>query len=448
MKRMIFLLVMLLLSITTVSRISSQTTQKVGDWAITLERRWWDTTFSYVNVKALAVANGVVFAGTPGENWNNSMPVAPLYISKDTGKTWIPRGKANGLDLPLNTVWSLCAIDSSTVLLGAGGGIYKTTNGGDSWVRIYNEPSSYVTMIRKTHGDTIFASGSRLIRSIDNGNTWAIVDSSVVMGITETPSGVLVAAAGHMATPERAKGILRSTDGGNTWYFSNDGLPSKNVVDVSAWPSGFSPEVYGVTMVNGAVYSPDEGKTWMPMPQSAGINLVEGEVVKATSSLGVFIGGYGGYDGISPLYWSRTGGLSNWVAIDLNPRRVDVGCLEEFNSNILLIGTWDGVWIARFDHLTSVQESSVQPSNFRLFQNHPNPFNPTTTIEFQIPERVFVKLSIFNTLGQEIETFVNEEKQAGTHRIQFNGSNLSSGIYFYRLETSKFVETKKMILLK
>jgi hypothetical protein len=69
-------------------------------------------------------------------------------------------------------------------------------------------------------------------------------------------------------------------------------------------------------------------------------------------------------------------------------------------------------------------------------------------IEFALPERTFVKLSIFNTLGQEVEVLVNEEKAAGTHRLVWNASSYPSGVYFYRLETSKFVETKKMILMK
>ena len=442
-----FLSMMLLLSIMGIGKISGQTIQKVENWTITLERRWWDTTFSQVNVKALAVANGVIFAGTPGENWNNSMPVAPLYISKDTGKTWIPRGKESGLNLPLNTVWSLCAIDSSTVLLGARGGIYKTTDGGNSWLKVYDMQGAVT--IQRMYGDTVFVGGSELIRSTDNGRSWTkVLDTPYVARITETPSGVLIAASPNWPWPELAKGILRSTDGGNTWYFSNDGLPNKNVVDVSAWPSGFSPEVYGVTMVNGAVYSQDEGKTWIPMPQSAGINLVEGKVVKATSSLGVFVGGYGGYDGISPLYWSRTGGLSNWVAIDLNPRRVEVECLGEFNSNILLIGTNDGMWVATFYNVTPIRESSSQPSTFQLFQNYPNPFNPTTTIEFSLPERSFVKLTVYNALGQEVAVLVDEEKSPGKYAVTFDASKLSSGIYFYRLETPKFIETKKMILVK
>ena len=84
----------------------------------------------------------------------------------------------------------------------------------------------------------------------------------------------------------------------------------------------------------------------------------------------------------------------------------------------------------------------------RLEQNYPNPFNPSTTIKFSIPKKSTVKLTIYNQLGELIQTLVNEEKSTGTYEIAFNGQDLVSGIYFYRLNAGDFVETKKMILLK
>jgi len=83
-----------------------------------------------------------------------------------------------------------------------------------------------------------------------------------------------------------------------------------------------------------------------------------------------------------------------------------------------------------------------------LSNNYPNPFNPTTKISYTIPERSNVSLKIFNLLGSEVASLVNEEKSAGTYEIEFNAANLSSGIYFYRIQAGAFVETKKMILLR
>jgi len=85
---------------------------------------------------------------------------------------------------------------------------------------------------------------------------------------------------------------------------------------------------------------------------------------------------------------------------------------------------------------------------FTLDQNFPNPFNPNTLIKYSIPKSSQVSLKIFNTLGQEMESLVNEEKQAGTYEVNWNASNLQSGVYFYRIQAGSFIETKKMILLK
>lgn len=90
----------------------------------------------------------------------------------------------------------------------------------------------------------------------------------------------------------------------------------------------------------------------------------------------------------------------------------------------------------------------MQPNHIELYQNYPNPFNPSTTIRYSIPERSLIKIYIYNTLGEEIKRLVIEEKFAGSYEVNFDGSDLSSGIYFYRLESNKYSYTRKMILLK
>jgi len=88
------------------------------------------------------------------------------------------------------------------------------------------------------------------------------------------------------------------------------------------------------------------------------------------------------------------------------------------------------------------------PSEFSLDQNYPNPFNPTTIINYSLPKSAFVKLIVYDVLGRVIKTLVDEEKSAGNYSVQFNGSNLSSGVYFYRLTAGNFISTKKLVLLK
>ena len=104
---------------------------------------------------------------------------------------------------------------------------------------------------------------------------------------------------------------------------------------------------------------------------------------------------------------------------------------------------------------TSVNEM-IMPSGFVLNQNYPNPFNPTTMISYSLPIRSYVSIDIFDALGRNVAALVNEEKPAGKHEIQFNAKNLSSGIYFYRIQVHQTSsgqsaissETRKLVLLK
>ncbi len=94
------------------------------------------------------------------------------------------------------------------------------------------------------------------------------------------------------------------------------------------------------------------------------------------------------------------------------------------------------------------QISRSIPERFILYQNYPNPFNPSTTIKFSIPQASFVTLKIYDILGREVTSLVNEEKPAGNYNVEFRGSNISSGVYFYRLQAGSFTETKKFILMR
>ncbi|MCU0332388.1 MAG: T9SS type A sorting domain-containing protein, partial [Ignavibacteriaceae bacterium] len=92
--------------------------------------------------------------------------------------------------------------------------------------------------------------------------------------------------------------------------------------------------------------------------------------------------------------------------------------------------------------------SSENPTEYKLEQNYPNPFNPITTIQFSIPEREYVRLEIFNSLGEKVSTLVSEELNAGSYKFDWNAESFSSGIYYYALATSGFSKTRKLVLLK
>lgn len=91
---------------------------------------------------------------------------------------------------------------------------------------------------------------------------------------------------------------------------------------------------------------------------------------------------------------------------------------------------------------------SISPGSYELAQNYPNPFNPITTISYSLPKDGLVKLRVFDITGREIATLVNESKVAGSYQVNFNGSNLSSGVYFYKIDVGSFSEVKRMVLVK
>jgi hypothetical protein len=88
------------------------------------------------------------------------------------------------------------------------------------------------------------------------------------------------------------------------------------------------------------------------------------------------------------------------------------------------------------------------PRVYLLYQNYPNPFNPSTIIGYQLPAGVYVVLTVYDVLGREVETLVNERQTAGSHYVEFGGRNLPSGVYFYRLDAGRYHDTKKLLLLK
>ncbi len=94
------------------------------------------------------------------------------------------------------------------------------------------------------------------------------------------------------------------------------------------------------------------------------------------------------------------------------------------------------------------QISTILPDKYNLYQNYPNPFNPTTNIKFDVIKNGNVKIIIYNTIGEEVETLLNEEVQPGSYKVDFNGDNLSSGIYYYKIVTNDFSDVKKMLLIK
>jgi hypothetical protein len=97
---------------------------------------------------------------------------------------------------------------------------------------------------------------------------------------------------------------------------------------------------------------------------------------------------------------------------------------------------------------TRIATSGNTARSYQLHQNYPNPFNPITTIGFTIPNRQYIQLEVFNVLGQPVTTLINEYREAGYHEVLFDGDELATGVYYYRISAGKYVNVKKMLLVK
>lgn len=143
--------------------------------------------------------------------------------------------------------------------------------------------------------------------------------------------------------------------------------------------------------------------------------------------------------------WSKPISLNQKIELDVHP-------LETSSQKLLTktasIEFGNDLSLTFLKQNTATVEESTLPKTFSLMQNYPNPFNPVTAIEFGLPQKAFIKLSVYNTLGQLVEILVDESLSAGFHSYSFDASNLSSGVYLYKLEAGTFVSTKKMILVK
>ena len=159
---------------------------------------------------------------------------------------------------------------------------------------------------------------------------------------------------------------------------------------------------------------------------------------------------YGGQSGNNPL--RTTDGGATWTS-QSSPthHQFDGVCFTDANNGTVV--AMDGIILrTTTGGIVGIEESQVYestiPKDCILSQNYPNPFNPSTTMEFTLPKSEFVTLKVYNVLGEEIKTLVNNKLQAGNHTYEFDGSNLASGVYLYRIEAGEFQQVRKMVLIK
>jgi|CZKP01.1.fsa_nt_gi hypothetical protein len=199
--------------------------------------------------------------------------------------------------------------------------------------------------------------------------------------------------------------------------------------------------------------------------EAVGFKLLSGNI----NSLNTFIY-YSGYNNDTTFWnWLTNGTIDTSLIIDpTNPNVDDPVIIPSFNSKTIAVGDSAIYYVAlgyghnngtmlanmqlaqqKYNIITSVKPNTNNiPLNYSLNQNYPNPFNPSTKISYQLPKSGYVTLKVYNSLGKEVATLVNEEKIAGKYAVDFSAQGLSSGIYFYSIRSDSYFATKKMILLK
>ena len=233
--------------------------------------------------------------------------------------------------------------------------------------------------------------------------------------------------------------IFKTTDAGVNWNSSNSGT-TNNILGFGFGPTGIN---FAVGSNGTLLVSNDAGDSWSPVIVPTSEDLYSISSSGQNSNWLIACGSNG-------TIIKSTNAGADWVLQSTPTTEILYSALAATNSIHFAVGN-NGIIIKTTDgggDPVSIADDLSTPLHFNLEQNYPNPFNPTTNIEYSIPEASFVQLKVYDILGNEVVTLVNEEQSADVYRVDFSGSDLTSGIYFYRLQTANFVKTKKLIFLK
>ena len=237
--------------------------------------------------------------------------------------------------------------------------------------------------------------------------------------------------------------LIRSSDKGDSW---ENLAPLCYVAEVDFWNNADT--TIFVTDRFRVLCSNDNGKTWENVFQSDSL-MLQKITFDSNGSRFYAIANSNWYSSPrSYLLYTDDKGI-NWNIVQLPIYDIVVDMDIGYDDNLYVATTNNGIFQIS-QPFVDIKDESVRLSDFKLFDNFPNPFNSTTSIIYRIPVNCFVILKLFDILGNKIATLVNNEEQAGNYKIHFDADDfsLSSGIYFYSLQTGLFTDTKKMILLK
>jgi photosystem II stability/assembly factor-like uncharacterized protein len=247
-------------------------------------------------------------------------------------------------------------------------------------------------------------------------------------------------------------GVFRSTDHGNSWTVASGGLPDLDIYALALDSTG---RLYAGSGT-GLYTSTNGGTTWAT---GTGFPSVRVQAIATAPGGHVYVAT------TSYVYFSATYGTAPWVQLQTGLPIADVSSLTIGPDGEVYAGTWGaGVfWRPAWTGTTAApgSDQSSLPREFVLEQNHPNPFNPTTTIRYGLPLKTVIRLAVFNALGQQVALLTEGEQEAGYHEVVFDAAGLSSGVYFYRLQAGDpsaggnpadkgraYGETRKLLLVR
>ncbi len=404
------------------------------------------------------------------------------YKSTDNGGTWtkVPMAVTTGAAAG---VTSICAKDANVALVGNDlGQLFRTTDGGGTWNKVFEYIDQYAFMDQivaiGTSRDTMLCFGDAdtggvlVIRSIDAGATWTRIKPAVGDSINESQWYAGYYTYGQMADVVGRKvwaswyygssqdpRILVTPDAGQTWEVYQDSLPGghANAYYFKAISFGDANNGWGVIRqvaagsANWAVKTTNGGKTWSDtINVEPGVAHSESQVLTVKQVRGtanVFAGGFNATG--EKAWWSADSGKT-WTKLNIPPGPSANATI--YNS--LFKDATHGFAIGREQNLklspaTAVNEGSVAlPGAYALGQNYPNPFNPATTIGYTIAKEGNVHLAVYDVLGRLVATLADGVQAAGPHTVGFDGSRLSSGVYYYTLKAGEFTATRSLVLMK
>ena len=384
--------------------------------------------------------SGNVYVTGPGEvSFNGSNDIATIKYDPNGILLWVRR--YNGPDDGHDNAPSL-AIDDSGYIYVAGYS-FDLSSHYDFLTMKYN-PNGDVVWIKKYVGPLNYEDKATSLAIDNKGNIYVTGSSRNNWGGNDDYTTVKYNSNGDMLWVRNYDGTGKSSDEAHFVVVDGNG----NVI-VTGWSNSRSYSNADYVTIK---YTSSGDTLWIQRYNSGGNTDDIPMSLSVDGSGNVYVTGNSG-----TVKYNSTG-VQQWVAPG---NRVDLAV--DASSNVYVTGSTNSgnstfyTTVKYIQTPTSVEEKIFGvPGEFRLEQNYPNPFNPSTVIRYQLPVNSLVSLKIYDLLGREVATLVNEEKPAGSYEVTFDGKNLSrqkngglaSGVYFYKLQAGDFVETKRMLMIK